>query len=479
MNNHSLPRSTPEAQGVSSSALLKFVNALEQQIDEPHSLMLLRRGAVIAEGWWAPCRPESKRMLFSLSKSFASTAIGLLVAEGKLSIDDLVISLFPELTPANPDPNLAQMRVRHLLSMSTGHDKDVTDKIASRADFQFVRAFLELPVEHQPGAHFAYNSAATYMLSAIVQKLSGQPLVEYLRPRLFEPLGIQGEAWDSSPEGINFGGWGLYLSTEDIARFGQLFLQQGVWQGRQLVPADWVAQASSKQVSNGDAPRSDWAQGYGFQFWCCRHNIYRGDGAFGQYCIIMPDQEAVLVMTGGVGDMQKPLNVVWEKLLPAFGPAKRRTSPLSQRRLTDRLASLHLPIPSGSPASPLIERVSGRTYQLEANPYHLESIRLDFSTTPGSVTLRAAGVEQRLAFGSAGWLDGVFHGGALGLRPVAACGVWSAPNTFTLQIRYFETPFFDTHHQTFSPDGSEVTLSGGLNLSFGPTKYDPIKGKAE
>src|SRR5262249_17904140 len=159
----------------------------------------------------------------------------------------------------------------------------------------------------------------TYMLSAIVQKTAGLTVLDYLRPRLFEPLGIEDPTWGTSPQGVSLGGYGLSIRTEDIARFGQLYLQKGEWQGRQLLPTTRVQAATSRQVSNGSSPQSDWDQGYGYQFWRCRHGAFRGDGAFGQYCLVMPEQDAVLAITSGVKDMQAVLNLVWDKLLPALG----------------------------------------------------------------------------------------------------------------------------------------------------------------
>ena len=296
-----LPRSTPESQGISSSAILTFVEAVQDQIHEFHSFMLMRHGQVVAEGWWSPYAPEKQHMLFSLSKSFTSSAIGLAVGEGRLSIDDRVLSFFPEDAPAEISPNLAAMRVRHLLSMSTGNADDTMLPLHQREDGDWVKAFLACPVEYEPGTHFLYNTGASFMLSAIIQKITGMKLIDYLTPRLFEPLGIEGAWWEELPKGINTGGFGLNVKTEDIACFGQTYLQKGKWNGKQILSEAWVELASSKHISNGSDPERDWEQGYGFQFWRCRHNAYRGDGAFGQYCIVMPDQDAVLAITSGVG----------------------------------------------------------------------------------------------------------------------------------------------------------------------------------
>jgi len=315
-----LPRSTPEEQGICSSGIIDFLKGVSEKKLGLHSFMLLRHGHVVAEGWWSPYAPEKPHMLFSLSKSFTSTAIGFAVQEALLSLEDKVVSFFPEEAPKDISENLAAMEVKHLLSMSTGHAEDTTGPMMQQKDGNWVQGFLACPVVYKPGTHFLYNTGATYMLSAILQKITGQTLLEYLTPRLFEPLGISGATWDSCPRGINTGGFGLKVKTEDIAAFGQFYLQKGLWNGRRLLSEDWIEKATGFQVSNGNGGESDWTQGYGYQFWRCRHNAYRGDGAFGQYCIVMPEQDAVVAITSGLGDMQAVLNLVWDCLLPAIKP---------------------------------------------------------------------------------------------------------------------------------------------------------------
>ena len=312
-----LPRATPESQGVSSAGVRAFVEAADANIDTLHGFVLVRHGKVVAEGWWSPQTADTPHVMHSLSKSFTSTAVGLAVAEGKLSIDDPVLKFFPEDAPPKLSKNLQAMRVRDLLTMSTGHQTEPK----FNADEPWTKTFLAHPVEFKPGTHFLYNSPGSYMLSAIVQKVTGQTVREYLLPRLFEPLGIKEPNWMTSPQGISTGGWGLELRTEDVAKFGLLYLQKGMWKGKQIVPAEWVAQATARQMSNGSDPTKDWDQGYGFQFWRCRHGAFRGDGAFGQFCLVMPEQDAVLAITADTGDMQAELNVVWDKLLPAMASA--------------------------------------------------------------------------------------------------------------------------------------------------------------
>lgn len=333
-----LPRSTPEAQGVSSTQVRKFIEAADKRVTTMHSLMLVRNGHVVAECWWKPESADQQHVLWSLSKSFTSTAVGFAVAEGKFSIDDPVLKFFPEEAPANPSEKLKMMRVRDLLTMSTGHETE--PDVRGKTDQAWVKTFLEHPVPHKPGAHFQYNTPATYMLSVIVQKTTGQTVLEYLKPRLFEPLGIVNPRWDNSPQGITLGGYGLYVRTEDIAKFGQLYLQNGQWNGKQLLSPEWVTMATSKQVSNGSDPTKDWDQGYGFQFWLCRHGAFRGDGKDGQFCIVIPEKNVVIAMTANTRDMQGQLNVVWDELLSAFADGPLPENPEEQAKLKELFGQL-------------------------------------------------------------------------------------------------------------------------------------------
>ena len=470
-----LPHSSPEARGIRSSAIQAFVDAAERDVEHLHSFMLLRHGHVVADGWWQPYGPASPHMLFSLSKSFTSTAIGLLVEEGRLSIDDPVLSFFPDEAPAEPSANLRAMRVRHLLSMSTGHAEDTLTPLLRQSDMTWTRIFLAQPVEYPPGTHFLYNSGATYMLSAILQRLTGMRMLDYLRPRLFEPLGIENPTWETSPQGIDTGGWGLSITTAEIARFGQLYLQEGLWRGQQLIPRDWVVQATSCQISNGSAPESDWEQGYGYQFWRCRHGAYRGDGAFGQFCVVMPSQEAVLATTAGVSDMQLVLNLVWEHLLSAMEDAPLPEEGVAQSVLAERLAGLRQPPPQGQASSPVAARVAGKTFMVAENEDQIDRIRFDFGEDRCVLTIHNRSGEQRIPCGYGTWL----RGSAAFERPevfnVAASGAWTDEQTYVAQLWWYETPFARTLTCHF--DGDRLIVQQQANVSFGPTERPQLEGR--
>ncbi|MEZ5070794.1 MAG: serine hydrolase [Bacteroidales bacterium] len=412
---------TPESQGISSQAILDLIDAFEKdQPDAIHSLMIRRHNQVVAAGWWAPYRADSPHLLWSLSKSFTSTAIGIAQDEGLLSIDDPVAPYFPEDVPGEISPNLAAMRISDLLRMNTGHLTEPTWGGAQDASWPAI--FLQHEVPFKPGTHFLYNSMATYMCSAIIQKVTGSSTLDYLTPRLFEPLGIQKPTWDSDPSGVSAGGWGLSLRTEDISKFGQLMLQKGMWEGKQLVSSDWVEEATSLRTSNGSNPESDWDQGYGYQFWQCRNDAFRGDGAFGQYCVVVPGKDLVIAMTSGSNDLQGILDILWDVLLPALQEDALPENPELQARLEETLGSLGLSRIEGEEGSATGERVSGRVYDLETNGQDLQSVRFDFSGSRPELTITSGDVDFVVPVGYGSWETGALPWPGLTSQKVAANG---------------------------------------------------------
>ena len=463
-----LPRSTPEEQGISSAELSGFIAAADK-FDSMNSVMIVRHGQVICEGWWTPYSPESRHSLYSLSKSFTSTAVGIAIAEGKLKLEDEVLKAFPDAAPGEPSGQLKSMRMSDLLRMNTGHQTE-----PPRTGDSWVKSFLAHPVPFKPGTHFLYNTSATYMQSAMVQKATGQNVLDYLKLRLFEPLGIENPTWEMSPEGIATGGYGLSVKTEDIAKFGQLYLQKGKWNGMQLVQAEWIEAATARQTSNGSNPASDWDQGYGYQFWRCRHGAYRGDGAFGQYCIVLPEQDTVIAITSGLRDMQAVLNLIWDKLLPAMQSAPITANKEAQAELRKQLAGLtvRVPVAAAKPGKSL-----GKKFVFDSNPAKIEAAVLQ--TGEGERTsvleLKIDGVEQRIVCGEGRWEKAKLAFGPLTAQPAAASGGWTAEDTFTAKLCFYETPFLVTVQLKFV--GDDLQLSSQANVGFGPQKPVEIVGK--
>jgi CubicO group peptidase (beta-lactamase class C family) len=474
----SFKRTSPEVEGIPSSAVLNFIRAVEEHthpLDAVQGFMLLRHGNVAAEGWWAPYGPQAPHSLYSLSKSFTSTGIGLAVAEGLLTVDDPVLKFFPDDAPAEPSENLKAMRVRHLLSMNTGHQEDTTGRVWRGEEENWPRVFLSLPVENQPGTWFVYNTAATYMLSAIITKLTGVSLLEYLGPRLFEPLGIQNPSWEIDPRGINLGGSGLHIKTEDIARFGQMYLQKGMWNGKRILPEAWIAEATFAHSDNSNTQTNpDWTVGYGYQFWRCQYNNYRGDGAFGQYCIVMSEQDAVLAINSGVRDMQVVLNQVWKHLLPAMQPGALPADPQAYSALSDKLATLSLPLAEGQPSSPAARQWSGKIFQMDPNELKLEGIGIEFGKDCSTLIVRNASGEYPIQVGYNTWLKGTTDIRGHGLEGVASCGAWTADDTYEVRICYYEgefCPVFRLHYSS-----GELQLEVEPNVGWGPATVTTITG---
>ncbi|MDR1025044.1 MAG: beta-lactamase family protein [Treponema sp.] len=320
-----LESAAAEEAGLNRTILDDMVRALERSPAELRGLVLVRHGKAVYRRFWEPYGEQDPVWVYSLSKSFCSTAVGFAVQEGLLRTGERVLSFFPEYDSAATtiDENCRTMRVEDLLTMRTGHETDATAAMIKAPDW--AEAFFTLPVKYQPGTHFVYNSGATYMLSAIVQKRCGLPVAEYLKTRLFDPLGFAPVFWDRSPQGVNTGGWGFMVTLEDIAKFGLLYLNGGKWQGRQILDEAWINEASLPHADNSITGGSaDWSRGYGYQFWRSRYG-FRGDGAFGQYCLILPEFDAVLALCSEAENMQELLDIVWDHLPSACSTANSET----------------------------------------------------------------------------------------------------------------------------------------------------------
>lgn len=449
MSNSALPRSSPESQGVESARIMAFLDRLDAAPDiEMHSLMIIRRGQVVAEGWWSPYAPEQVHLLYSLSKSFTSTAAAFAVAEGLLDLDATVLSYFPELDREITDQRSRSILVRHVAAMASGHLEDTINRALALDPLEPVRGFLLIPPDREPGTVFAYNQPCTYSLAAIIQRLTGQTLTEYLRPRLFDPLGIGQVGWQQHPKGRDIGYSGLHATTDAIARLGLLYLQGGVWNGQRLLSKEWVAEATGMRVESrmeaANEPKPDWQQGYGFQFWMARHG-YRGDGAYGQFCVLLPEQDAVIATTAATENMQGILDAMWSDLLPAMTAGTIEPSPIAEQ-LAVRLTRLQLPafdarhapgssVPAWADASFL--PADGRC---EAQPT-LTGVVLHQDREHWQLTLAEGAVAYTAEVGTGDWRTNLTQTdcGRTGV-PLAVSGGWTDEDTFGAEVIFLETP---------------------------------------
>ena len=502
-----LPRTTPESQGVSSAGIIDFLNAVDTGSVELHSFMFIRHGKVIAEGWWSPYGSDYKHLLYSASKTFTATAIGLAVSENRLKITDKVISFFPYSLPDSISDYMRELTVQNLLTMSVGQDPEPR---AMGTNGDWITAFLKSAPVYKPGTVFKYNNMATFTLSAIVQQVTGQTVFDYLQPRIFKPLGIRGIDWDLNPQGINLGMIGLRLRTEDLAKFGQLLLQNGVWNGKQLIPKEWIREATSFKIENKDPgdkrPKdlNDWAQGYCYQMWRGRNNSVRLDGMAGQFVMLFPDKDAFVVLTANARNTQNELNLIHNYLFPAIKAEK----PLSANpglnneiRKKEAALSLKPATNEGLSKSELETRISEKEFDLTKNNNNIQSVYFTFYDGECSFALKRDDNISIIKTGHESWkISNTLSSSLLApprivsksvdanykiLQPiikVAASYSWTDKNTLELTARFIEEGLgSETIVCRFSETNGTVNVliapkSGGPQIGMRGPEPAPLRG---
>jgi CubicO group peptidase (beta-lactamase class C family) len=414
-----LPRSTPSAQRLAPGRVQALLDRLDERGVECHSLMVVRHGHVVAEGWWRPYSPDRPQLLYSLTKSFTAIAVGLAVSDGLLALDDRVVTILDDHVPAGVPEQARQLTVRHLLTMATGHRTDPLAEAWAREPADLVKGFLRVPPQDPAGTRHAYNNPTTFVLARMVERVTGRSLPDLLDERLFGPMGVRHAEWDRVANGATFGFHGLHLTTEAVAAFGEVLLRGGRWRDRQLIPRGWLEPATSRQIETRqleDGSRTaDWLQGYGYHFWMSRHG-YRADGALGQYCLVVPDHDLVVAMTAATTDMQAPLDAVWDCLLSGPGDAG---SAGDDRALADRLLGLSLPVVPGAAApGRRAEAVIDASAAASALP-HGTAITVDPAPDGWRIRVDTGETVVDVEAGHQHWRESAPLG-----RPVVATGAW-------------------------------------------------------
>ncbi|WP_327046440.1 beta-lactamase family protein [Microbispora sp. NBC_01189] len=426
-----LPRSAPAAAGVSSRAVAALLDRLEARSVECHSIMVVRHGHVVAEGWWAPYSAGRPHLLYSLTKSFTSVAVGLAIADGLLSLDDRVVDVLPGHVPAGISAQGRRLTIHHLLSMTTGHRADSLTRAWELEPGDLVKGFLRVPFPEAEGARHAYDNPTTFVLARMVERVTGRGLPELLDERLFEPMGVDHAEWDRVASGAAFGFHGLHLTTEAVAAFGELLLRGGLWGDRRLVPREWVELATRRHIGtlpsedgSGDA---DYLCGYGYQFWVSRHG-YHGDGSFGQQCVVVPSHDLVVAVTGAHTQAQTVLDAIWQCLLPGMDDAASRRD---DEILADRLRRLSLaPVPgSAAPGRSVTARLDASA-EGSALP---GGTPVTVDPVDGGWLLRL-GSSLDVEAGHGEWRESSPLG-----RPVVATGAWQG-DTFVAELHVVTTP---------------------------------------
>jgi CubicO group peptidase (beta-lactamase class C family) len=484
-----LPRATPRSKGVNASGILAFLEAVKGL--ELHSFLLYRAGAVVAEGYWHPYAADIPHAQHSATKSWNATAIGLLIGDGRLNLTDKVVSFFPDDLPAIVSDNLAAMTVQDLLTMRSGHRTGISGGEWRGSKESWVRAFLREPVPDRPGESFIYSSGSSYMLSAIATKVTGQRVAELMAEKVFRPLEMGAIGWDVSPEGFNTGGNGLTCVTEDVAKFGALYLADGIWNGTRILPEGWVKEASSPFVTDAwlgtldgkrFLPRESASRamgGYGYQWWLTPGVGYRASGVYGQLCIILPQHDAVIVTTAAVPPREPSLlPIILQHLLPALAGAGD-----GDDELAATLLALKLPTIEGAPASPTAAAVTGQNFAMAPNEDQVTQVSFVFGAGDALFTLHDHRGTHHIRVGLANGVmgDTTMTGNILhheyqpdSLR-VLGRGVWQDDNTFAMEWRFIETAFCDFVTCRFA--GDTLTLERRVNTNAGPLSRPILTGR--
>lgn len=465
-----LPRSTPSDQGVDAGGLLALLDALETPGHGTHSLMVARHGRVIAEGWWAPYHRDRVHLGYSLSKSFTATVLGDLVGQGLIDLDAPVLSYLVDDLAALPEV-WRLVTVRNCITMTTGHSTEAWDwrgenlppaGVLEDADPLLPQILAKVP-DGQPGEVWAYNQVATYLVAQAIAAVTGEPLTAHVRRVLLDPFGGLPARAQRTLQGRDLGFSGLHVTTPAILALAQSWLDGGRWQGQPLVPADYAAQAPSPTpASLRAAETGDWGYGYGFSFWNASHG-YRGDGAYGQYAIVLPAHDIAVAITSEVEDMQQTLSQLWTHLLPAVDAAPDAAADAT---LAARLAELlH---------QPLVGSERGTGVRAERHPesqlppsYAAASVE---RTEGGHHLLRFEHPSGELAtvVGDGQWLESQWPTPFGPELPIAASGGWQH-GVFRAELRVVETPH--TINLTLDPRAGTVRLDWRLVPLTGP---DPL-----
>ena len=395
---------TPESAGIPSEALERFYREIQTLKMPLHSFLLLRNGKLVTEGYWSPHTPDEQHILYSVSKSITSLAVGFCIEEGLFHLTDKIVDLLENTIDYPVDAFTSEITIRHLLTMCSGHPS-ATD----RTGRDWVRTYLQTPPPCPPGTLFSYDSMATHTLCAIIQKMTGMKLMDYLKPRLFDPLGIEGVYCLEDPMGIAAGSRGMHCKTQDMAKLGQLFLQKGVFAGRQVVPARYLEEATKKQVDTASNNSNiDGNTGYGYQFWRMRGDAYGCRGIGGQLIVVIPSLDIVWVSTGNLlddeGSDDLVLRLFWSMIAPFIFPAPLPENPQARARLSALTRDLTLPMPEGGTKGDLLKFLPGKSYGFAPNAAGLSSIHFSKEEDGLGLTLQFAAENLCIHAGLGKWV---------------------------------------------------------------------------
>ncbi|MCH5321768.1 MAG: serine hydrolase [Eubacterium sp.] len=368
LDRYQLEHTTPEAVGVDSKVITAFLNEINEKGLGLQSFTVVRHDKVCAQGFFKPYSADIPHVLYSMSKSVTSTAIGFAVSEGLINLNDRVADYFPEYTMSKRPFN-RMLTIRMLLTM---HSDKLITVLDEKGQKDWVANFLNATFMLPPNSKFNYISENTFMLSAIISKVTGMSVLDYLYPRMFEPLGIEKPFWETDGEGNSAGGWGLYMKSEDLAKFFLPYIHGGKWiDGTQLIPEIWVKEATRKQVNSVRDGFIDYMEGYGYQFWKNPiANSFRADGLFGQRCFMFPDYGALVVLNCGEAEDYKVMKVFWKYFPNCFGYEPLPENKEAYDEMLSTIDNCHVEdLPKTDRNTQLEQKISGRLIKCKTSEF--------------------------------------------------------------------------------------------------------------
>lgn len=466
--------STPESQGISSNAIIELVNEFEQRDYQVTSFMLLRNGHRIAEFCKPPYDIKSLQLWFSVTKSFTGISIGIACDKGLLTLDDIVISFFQDKLPMNISDNLAKMRVRHLLSMTSGIHDNTYELLYSQNDW--VKAFLAQDFPHEPGTYYRYSTHSSHMLAAIVERVTGKSFYDFVKANLFKPLEICESTWEKDSQGITAGGMGLGLTIESVAKFAQMILNKGVYNGKRIVSEEYLSSAMKKQTNNREQEKGEHTNGHGFHMQIDNEGSVFHDGMFGQLWYACPKKNIVVVLTSRRirTHTDEVIDLIQEKLVKS---SSDDALPLSDgyEWMKNTLSSLKYPIPAFRDIPQNYPFLDGRFYLLSNNPHGLESIQF-WQEKKDQLRIQMKYADRSDSFINACFKEPV-HGKDIFVKDIQfhkqkyiSYVAWRDERTLVLTIFYIETPYEVTYKLTFN--GINIKLAFNMNVSLNLKNFE-------
>ena len=476
-----LSYASPESQGVPSDAIVSFMEELDRDGLNMHSFMLIKNGKTLADCYWPFFSADKKHRMYSVSKSFTSAAIGRMIDEGRISLDDKVADFFPEYLPADPHPYILQATVRHLLMMSTFNLSTASgDDDWTRAFFQDSREKIE------PGSRFSYDTSATNVLCAIIEKLNGKPILEYMRP-VFDEIGISKDIWCiKSPDGRSWTGSGIMCTTSDFARFALLCMNKGKWNGKQLISREYMEAATSAQIDNGTRNGPELQFGYGYQFWCLRDGGFACNGMGSQLALCLPSKNLVLITTAdnqAIPNATTPIIEAFFRLAAKMEETALPENTNAQKNLEDKISAVSTRLPAGATTTANAAQYSGVRYAMGDNSMEIKWMSVDITPEKCILHYENSTGEHSIILGMGEYIFQKFpekyYGAQIGTKDTnydsVAAGAWQDENTLS-GIIYSVDDYLGSIHLTLSFSNGKLLVNMKKVAEF---FFDSYQGTAE